>query len=128
MSKVSTIVVAQRRASISSYLSNNLGPRTTQEIAASMPDVSLRTVGQMLGAMARNKLIGPMVKKGSKKMWQWPVNGKAEEPAPQVISTKPIASKRASTPVKEIELEIDGLTVIVGRNPATGRFRVILEG
>ena len=67
-----------------------------------------------------------MKRKGTKKLWSWPAEPKAEEPAPQVISTGKVG--RSVTSAKEVELEIDGITIVVGRNPATGRFRVVLRG
>ena len=119
------VEVAQARASISHYLSTNPGEQSTESVAVNVGH-SPRTTGQILGGMAKNGLINYVRKQGRHKFWSWiktKPNGAAGEPEPpaQQMISKP------GNPAKEIELSIAGLQIVVGRNPATGRLRIVLE-
>lgn len=117
---------AQIRATLSSLLSADPGREfSTEEMAAAIGQGS-RTTGQILGGMARGKLIaGPSKVKGKKgKFWAWPVD---KAPSEELPATPTRRTKSNATPVDEVELCIGGMTVIVGRNEATGRIRITLE-
>jgi len=120
---------AQLRATISSILSAQPGQILSTDEVASAIGQGARTTGQILGGMARGKLIeGPIKQKGVRgKCWRWPTAAVAEAP-PTTGHPSGVRPRRATTTTaKEIELEIGGISVVVGRNPATGRLRIILE-
>lgn len=119
---MNTTEKAQARASISAYLSNNPGQRSTEDVATAI-GISARTAGQMLGAMSRGKLIRFNGKAGKAKRWSWPVvAGTDVQPSPEKHS-----KRTTTTAPKELELVIDGLQIVVGKNPATGRLRIVIE-
>lgn len=122
---------AQHRAHISAFLSNHPGEHHTEEVAKAV-GLTPRTAGQLLGGMARGELIESLGKRGKHAYWQWPQDAPKDgaitgDNAPP-LSPTPRATPKGVNPRKELELEIDGITIVVGRNPATGRFRVVLEG
>lgn len=130
MNKVET---AKARARISATLSADPGRDLTTEEVAKAIGLPPRTTGQLLGGMHRGNLIADNGKKGKYRRWAWPLSRiptTADEtagPAAMPAAPRP-RSATPTTAAKEIELEIDGITIVVGRNPATGRFRVVLEG
>ena len=75
--------------------------------------------------MARNKLIAPMKRKGTKQavVVASRTQGRGARPASHFHGQ----GRSLGNLGQEVELEIDGITIVVGRNPATGRFRVVLE-
>ena len=117
---------AQLRATISSILSAQPGQIFSTDEVASAIGQGARTTGQILGGMARGKLIeGPIKQKGVRgKCWRWPTTAVVEATG----HPSGVRPRRATHPAKEVELEAFGITIIVGRNEATGRLRITLEG
>lgn len=122
------VEAAKARALISQALSADPGRDLTTEEIAKTIGVPSRTTGQLLGGMHRGNLITDNGKKGKSRRWAWPLNriASADTDAEPPMPPAPAPRKLANA-AKEIELEIAGLSVIVGRNPATGRLRIILD-
>lgn len=120
------VEAAQLRANISAYLSNNLRRHETAEVAKAV-NVSNRSAGQMLRAMAQAKLIAPMeTAPGGRKLWSWG-EGVAPAPAPEDGRKRGMPVQQAPHPPKEVELVVHGVLVIIGKNEKTGRLRITLE-
>lgn len=119
---------AQHRATISSLLSNEPGREySTDEVAHNL-GLSARTAGQLLGGMARGGLIAGPHPKGGKKWWAWPIDRVPETPAPAKPSKPaPQGKPPQGKPPKEIELQLNGTLIVVGRNERTGRIRITIE-
>lgn len=135
------VEAAQRRATVSAYLSNNPGPQPTTALCKAM-DLPGHVMIKLLSGMAEQGLIDRMpTPRGAESIWQWRGDG-----APQGIKAnrksdasladvERAASKlrdtlnkvKPPTQPQEVELMIGGIVVVVGRNPATGRIRVTLE-
>lgn len=128
---------AQVRASVSAFLSNHPGLHTAQEIGKAV-GVSGHTAGQILGGMARNKLIPSPQLKGKKKGWTWGkpsvgAAGRAVAAANRLAKAALVTEvAKTSGPVSvaasdEVELVMGGTLLVIGTNPANGRIRIILE-
>lgn len=120
------VQAAQLRANISSFLFNNSGQHTTEEVATQL-GVSNRTAGQLLLHMAKSKLIAPMEKNGTKKLWRWPEGQAIASTNEAAVATKKQSKPKSVHATAEVELVLGGLLVIVGKNEQTGRIRITLE-
>lgn len=120
----SKVEAAKARALISQVLSADPGKEFTTGEVATVIGLNQRTTGQILGGMARGNLIMSNGVTGKGKRWSWP-----EDAPPSEAPTRRKYSKRGSNiaAAKEIELSMAGIQIVVGRNPATGRLRIILE-
>ena len=119
------VQAAQYRASISAYLQNNPGERTTNEVAEAIK-LSPHSTGQMLKHMASGNLIESNGKLGKQRRWSWQFGESIPDGALAPIPAHKI--RTAAPSPKEVELEAFGITIVVGRNENTGRLRIILEG
>lgn len=123
---ISKVEAAKARALITQFVRNHHGEHSTEQVSAAI-GLSTRTTGQILGGMVKGELIADNGKTGKYRRWLWPDQPLPENDDPESPPTRAKVPKR-SIAAKEIELEIDGITIVVGRNPTTGRFRVVLEG
>jgi hypothetical protein len=119
---------AQARANISSLLSGDPDREFNTDEVAEHLGYNARTAGQLLGGMAKGGLIVFIGRREKKKWWMWPTNKAPKTDAP--VDSAPPSRQRVKahppTP-KEVELEVFGITIIVGRNETTGRLRITLE-
>jgi DNA-binding transcriptional ArsR family regulator len=146
---------AQNRANVSAFLNQNPGVHNVNAVAKAT-GLSAFIVGRALKEMADGGLIhvrrhgthkfyssAPIgddrlpsttrlkvrAKKSTKKdQHAERVNQKLRAAEADTIMQMTAKPRPAPTKAKEIELVIDGILIIAGRNPATGRLRVVLEG
>lgn len=121
-----TVEQAHGRAAITAWLSQNAGEHSVEEVATGT-GMSRGTVGQHLARMANEGLIPPVHQVGTAKFYRG--NGH-----PTVLSSsvrKPPVAAPAKKPLgvsaKDIEIVIDGTLIVVTRNPANGRKRILIE-
>jgi hypothetical protein len=145
---------AQNRAAVSAFLNQNPGVHNVNAVAKAT-GLSTFIVGRALKEMAEGALIhvrrhgthkfyssAPIgddrlppstrqkkARKASKKdQHAERVNQQLKAAEAGAIMQMAVKPRPAPTKAKEIELVIDGILIIAGRNPATGRLRVVLEG
>jgi hypothetical protein len=113
MSAAKHVHDAQARANATSFLRTNPGKHSVEEIATHL-GVSVRSAGQVLGHMAKNKLIPlPAVSEGKKHYW-W-VEGTVNNGAPvQQPAVRREAPKKhfSATVSNEEALEILGVVTV----------------
>jgi hypothetical protein len=142
---------SQRRAGISAFLNTNPGPHNIGEIEkgtgltrfilspllAEMADQGQIHNGSRGNAklysseaITPEQIMGEPRKKAPRKAKKTAKNAAKAARVAEAQSVIQMAAKPRPVPVKakEIELVIDGILIIAGRNPATGRLRVVLEG
>jgi hypothetical protein len=126
-----TVEAAQRRAIASAFLSQHPGPQGTTVIAEAI-GLPGSVVLHLLTGMAQQGLITRLpTLRGAESLWMWPENTKepappAPTPAPSPATEMARLAEMLRAP-QEVELVLGGIMVIVGRNPTTGRIRMILE-
>jgi predicted transcriptional regulator len=138
---------SQRRAGISAFLNTNPGPHNIGEIEKGT-GLTRFVLTPLLAEMAdqgqiHNGTRGNAKLYSSEAITPEQIMGETRKKAPrkakkaakaarvaEAQSVIQMAAKPRPAPVKakEIELVIDGILIIAGRNPATGRLRVVLEG
>lgn len=120
---------AEERASLSAYLNNHPGEHKASTIAEAL-GWTMRQVGYRAFRMAEAGLIHSR-REGNANYYS---TGHSE---PVLIRTRGSAGRAVANKNKklapvigttgEVELVIEGFTVVMGRNPQSGRFRIILE-
>lgn len=125
------VEVAQRRADASAFLSQNPGPQGTNAVAEALRLPGAVTL-HLLTDMADQGLVTRLpTPRGAESKWVWPdPNTKPPAPSPAPIPAPAKEMARLADMLRapqEVELVLGGISVIVGRNPTTGRIRVILE-
>lgn len=112
---------AQTRANITGFLTMTPGFHTVAAIAEAV-GLSRMSAGQHLALMAKDKLIR-FKKDGTSKMYG-SKGGKND-----IVAESPVDEEkpRRIRTTKDVELLVHGTLIIVGRNPRTGRLRIILE-
>jgi hypothetical protein len=119
------VEAATLRAALMSWLETNPGMHAVSEIAEGTVTDRGRT-SHMLKRMAVDGLIRQTGggERGSKMTF-------GLEPGPTSAAVKKSSGKVAKpkvTKVKDIELVVSGVEIVIGRNPLTGRLRITLEG
>ena len=123
---------ATMRAKIIPYL-NDGSEYSAADIAKTFSDTvaevnySEAQVGALLSNMAKNKLISS-TKKGFRNYYSIPAKFAGAITEKAVKPAKTAVGKRSyKVHGNDVELVLNGTTIIVGRNTATGRLRIIIE-
>lgn len=129
---------AQLRAAIASLFSNDKGTEYDTNAIARKLESLLSELGYsksdltyFLKSMSDNKQLD-LRKKGAHNIYSYPGsvpkhngNGKqAEEKLKEVVTSRKVKHEVA----KDIELVVNGTEILIGKNPLTGRLRIIIEG
>lgn len=113
---------AQDRATLSTWLAKNPGEHRVSAVAEAV-GIDLGYAGRMLKAMAEGGLI-KLRSSGANKFYSW-----SEEPVPTAEAKRKYNKREQRAPVMtEVEFLIGTTLITMGRNPATGRLRITLEG
>ncbi len=110
------------RAESTAFIGRNPGV-TAQGVFAgihhAISEYTEQQLGNLLSGMAKNGLI--RAQREGMKNFYFPADSK-----PEVASTTQTVVK-PKRPPKDIELNVGGTTIIIGRNAATGRLRITIE-
>lgn len=113
---------AEARAKLTSWLKRHPGKHKVGEIAEAT-GYSPDKAGRILREMHENDLVD-MEPEGTAKMYSI---GKA----PEVTGAKDVAVKsrkgKARVTMKELELEVAGFVIVLTKNPANGRPRIVID-
>ncbi len=138
---MNAVELAQARASISAYLSNNPGRHLAMDVAKAVGMVP-KSAGMLMAGMAKQGLIPMPTTKNNKKLWCWVAENdkkvspvRKESPTPENIPKPAKRAPMAKLDAVEIALGRTTLvierdqfnTVVVGLNEITGRIRITIE-
>ena len=113
---------AERRAQLMALLSASEKPMTIQEV---MEATGWGNSGaQYTATKLFESGLAKMKKEGGKNFY---FIGNGDEPVADESEVGAKARKPRITSAKEVELVVAGVLVILGRNPASGRLRIVLE-
>lgn len=120
------VSVAERRARIIAYVNSHHGPTTSHEIADNT-DMNVADFRWAVKALVEGGLVETR-KEGTANVYFRPGGGlfptkQAEEPQPRKIHK---ASHKVHS-TNEVELVMNGVLIVVGRNPVSGRLRITIE-
>jgi hypothetical protein len=122
------VAKAELRAKVIGFLTKHKGTMYQRDLVAEKLGVNVWSVGTMLKTLADEGLIERQLE-GSRKYYF--IDGEQTAPQPDAptarMKRKTVRARTAEDVPPDVELVIAGtLTVVVGRNPATGRIRVTL--
>jgi hypothetical protein len=113
---------AQRRAQLTAFLAAQDKPQTLKEIAAALSWPESGTA--YTARVAAESGLVKMRKDNGVNLYYM---GNGEDPEPEGGEISVVKRKTRITSAKEVELVVAGVLVILGRNPTSGRLRIVLE-
>lgn len=123
----SRVLLAERHAAITGYLSSNEGEHSIRDIhSKSLLDIPFKGLQKLLAEMAFHGLIASRKVKTAKLYRSANLQDETrilKHPRDQ----EPTRRKNKTTTTQNVELVVSGYTVVLGRNPATGNLRIVIE-
>jgi hypothetical protein len=120
--KTAMIRSAKERAQLMAYLSNHPGAHSTSELCEQL-GWTHKATNYRAGRMAAQGLI-QQHRKGTMNFYGLKTTLERDDD-PAAPAAKPARQSKAA--VQDVELVMSGFLIVLGRNPASGRLRIVLQ-